>query len=235
MEGQILWSRRCFSFFPHLEWKGKESNTGRSNYTIGESISCICFQTVYLRFISVIVRQECELFSAFPLIIDDFLSLLRIVFPQIRKIYSSLIFKYQSQSRIVQTSLLYFQEGEEEGEKKICRNDFHIVEIISYFHVIEILPLFDVSPFPPLFDLFFAIESSSVEEHEKEKERERDLAGRCIQIWIVDVATSRRRIEKWGRAASIFEHRIFYTFALSLFLSLLHRGKEKEREKEERT
>lgn len=49
------------------------------------------------------------------------------------------------------------------------------MEIISYFHVIEILPFLDVSPFPPLFDLFFAIESSSVEEHEKEREREREI------------------------------------------------------------
>lgn len=42
----------------------------------------------------------------------------------------------------------------------------------------------------------------------------RDLPGRCIQIWIVDVATSRRRHGKsGGRSASIFEHRIFYTAA----------------------
>lgn len=124
-------------------------------------------------------------------------------------------FKYQSQSRINFSSP--FPKGRRK-EKKIRRCDFHIVEIISYFHVIEILPFLDVSPFPPLFDLFFAIESSSVEGYERKRERERDLAGRCIQIWIVDVATSRRRIEKWGRAASIFEHRIFYTFALSLSL-----------------
>lgn len=123
-------------------------------------------------------------------------------------------FKYQSQSRINFSSP--FPKGRRREKKNTSLRFPHRGNNIVFLR-------YRNPSFPRRFSFPSAVRSvfrHRIEQRRgiRERERERDLAGRCIQIWIVDVATSRRRIEKWGRAASIFEHRIFYTFALSLSL-----------------